>query len=153
MTSQNGFRNHILNLIQKQRTKKASIQASIQKDIQELDNKIAALETTLKIFDEFENVSSSEPKYPITPAQLRANANTQPKALEYLATHMNGEIHYGEAADIIKAAGMAKGKRKNLASHLYGIMNESEDWDKLGQGRFRYKKYRPTLFPQEVVAK
>lgn len=153
MVSQNGNRGFLLDLLAKQEAKKAEIEATIQREIAEIDEKIAAIQTTLRLYDEYNENLSAAYASPISISKLRANANTQKEALEYIAMQSNGVVHYGDAKNLLISAGMAKGKGRNIASHLYRMMQQSDEWEKVAPGRFRYLKYKPTLFSQKPEAK
>lgn len=137
MTSQNGFRSYILELIAEKRAKKASIQASVQKQLDECDFNIAALETTLTIHDESNPITPEQHKIAISPRKLRENAKTQSEALKYIARHTDGTVCYNDARDLIIAAKMTHGKAQNVASHIYKIMANSDEWERVAPGVFR----------------
>jgi len=148
VVSQNGFRGFLLDLLAKQQAKKAEVVASIQTEIAQMDEKISAIQTTLRLYEESNEAVSATSESLVSISKLRVNANTQKEALAYIANQSNGVVHYGDARNLLIAAGLAKGKSRNVASHLYRMMQESGEWEWFAPGTFRYLKYKPSLFPQ-----
>lgn len=147
MTSQNGFKSHILNLLADERAKKAAIEASIKNQLEEIEANITALTRTLRLY---EGSNSSTPiehtRFPVSPAEVRAHTHTHQDALEYIATKLGGTLNYRDARDIIIAAGMTNAKGRNLGSHLHKYMTDSDDWERIAPGTFRFLKAKPALF-------
>ena len=133
MTTQNGFRSQVLSLIAEQRAKKTSI----QRQLDGIDERIAALELTLTIHEECNPVSVRRHGFVVSPDDVRANGGTQMEALKFIARHNNGHVRYTEAKDILIAAGMTSGKARNVAAHLYNLMASSDKWERVSPGVFR----------------
>ena len=151
MTSQNGFRSHMLGLIADQRARKASVQASIQKQLDECDANIAALETALAIHDESNHITPEQHKIAISPRRLRANAKTQSEALKYIARYSDGTVSYNDARDLLIAAKMTHGKARNVASHIHKIMADSDEWEKVSPGVFRLVNKRKIVNKGKIL--
>lgn len=139
MTMQNGFKSHILQLIADQRAEKRKLEGSIQEQLEKVESRISALETTLDIYEESNRFPSKRSKFPVSPEEVRANTRTQMEALRFIARHNEGKVNYAQARDILVEARMTKGKSRNVASHLYNLMAESDEWKKVSPGTFRLK--------------
>jgi hypothetical protein len=146
MVSQNGFKGYLLELLAERRAKRNELLGSIQTQLDELDGEIAALETTLKIAGGTNTNARAGRRLSISPNQLGARAHTLKEALEYMASQNDGIVHYAEARNAVMAAGLSRGKPRNVASHLYRMMRDDEDWEYVSPGTFRYLKVKPTLF-------
>jgi hypothetical protein len=154
MTMQNGFKEHLLNMLTEQRQKRAQIESVIQREIQEVNRKIEALETTLRLYEEnHQEETESKQVQTVSPANVAAHAKKIGPALEYIARHQDGVVQYARAAETLRAAGIGRGKLSNLKGHVYRIMQQNDDWEKISPGTFRFLKYTPTLFSQESLAK
>ncbi len=139
MISQNGLRGHLLKLLADRKAKKAQLLDSIQESLDNLEADIKALERTLTLHDELSNSALTQ-KLIVSPDAVRANAKDHDEALDYIAEHGDGTVHYAEARDIIIAAGLSKAKPANLGSHLYKLMAQSERWQWIDKGKFRRTK-------------
>ena len=136
MVIQNGLKSHLLQLLADERAKKAPL----QKQLDVIDARIAAIETTLAIYEESIPKSQKVPKG-FTIEELRNNARTHKEALRFIAEHRNGGIvRYSEARDLIIAAGLSEGKSRNVGSHVYRLMHDSDEWEKVSPGVFRLIK-------------
>ena len=146
MTSQNGFRNNILQLIAEQRTR----MDSTQKELENLRDVIKSLETTLRVYDEAHSSTISKHEFIISANDLyNANVSKLSDALKYIAKHSkDGIVRYSAAKDIIMAAGLSRGKPRNVASQLHRIMTESDEWEKVGRGEFLLKNEVAKPAPQ-----
>ncbi|MDA0264126.1 MAG: hypothetical protein O3A93_13040 [Chloroflexi bacterium] len=80
------------------------------------------------------------PDAPDIPLSKIAEASSHNEALVIMARHGDGWVKTADAADLIKASGRSKAKRRSLYSNLYHLMSNSEDWEpgKQGQGRFKF---------------
>jgi hypothetical protein len=136
MASQNGVRGHLLKLLADRKTKKVQLLDSIREPLDNLESDIKAIERTLALHDELETSTPAQ-KSIISPDELRTNAKDQDEALDFIAEHCDGTVHYAEARDIILAAGLSKAKPINLASYLYRRMANSEKWEWIDRGKFR----------------
>lgn len=61
---------------------------------------------------------------------------TQIEALDFMGRQMDG-FQNADAVKVIIAGGLTTGKRSNVSSHVYRLLNESEKFEKIGPGRFR----------------
>jgi hypothetical protein len=143
--SANGTRSHLLEILGNHKSKKKALLATIQKQLDEIEENIKAIERTLRLIEQSTVGTSKIHKFIVSPDEVRANTKTQMKALKYIARHSDGTVHYSEATDILIGAGMTHGKRRNVAAHLYNLMhNHPEDWEWIAPGRFKLLETRET---------
>lgn len=134
----NGTRGHLLEILGKHKSKRKDLLATIQKQLDEIEGNIKAIERTLRLIEQPTVGASKIHKFIVSPDEVRANTKTQMQALKYIARHSDGTVHYSEATDILVAAGMTHGKRRNIAAHLYNLMrNHPEEWEWISPGRFK----------------
>ena len=136
MVTQNEFREHILRLLNRERTRRASL----LKQLEKTDANITALEVTLNLDDGGIQselpLTSQTPK--IMPLDEIRKAKTLPEALVRIAKYTDRPVSYSEAAKLVLSAGLSHGKPRNIASHIYNLMKESAAWEKVGRGLFKY---------------
>jgi len=75
----------------------------------------------------------------------------QYEALRRIAEENEGHIvNASEARDILIAAGLVHGKPRNAGSHLYNLLKDSEEFEKVSPGNFRLRSKAP-LFDQSAT--
>ncbi len=68
---------------------------------------------------------------------------TQIEALERIARENGGILKTADAKPILMAAGLTRGKPRNIGSHIYHMLLNSENFERIGKGTFRLLTYRP----------
>lgn len=67
----------------------------------------------------------------------RLQGLTHNEALMLIAKENGGTIRPADAKDILIAAGLTKGKPRNVATHVYHLLSRSEQFEHVSPGTFR----------------
>lgn len=137
MIMQDDFREEINRLIAGQNDRKDSL----QREVDSINKIIENLRATLRVYDESHSKGVVQSKFIISPEELRANATSLKQALKYIAKYSpENTISYLNARDLILASGLSEGKPVNVASQIHRTISHSDEWEKVGAGKFRLKK-------------
>jgi hypothetical protein len=132
------------------------IRKRIEDQLEELERRIAAVQLTLGLLA----VTENRPVVHVT--SIRPSSNGWVNRLEGL-THYEALVKLAEdshkrtvrptdAAPILQKAGLAKGTSRNLVPHLYRMLRESSQFEKVAPGTFRLTLGQPATKGGEVTA-
>lgn len=112
----------------------------LEKQMHELDEKIAAVQTTLQLLvgSDLDKSTSQLEMAMVSDSEL-ATTRSLPEALKLMASRNEGQVRPTRAADLLIRAGRSRGKRRNLIASLYAHMKNSDDWEWESPGVFRLK--------------
>ena len=114
----------------------------VAKRLSDIDQKLAAVKTTLGLLAErrvAQTVSTVDSVLESLIKKLGFNkARNHNEALKIIATRGDGKVNATQAADMLLAVGKSNSKRRNLVSHLYAKMSNSDEWILNSPGTFRY---------------
>jgi hypothetical protein len=136
--------NELLGLLSRLRAEKDAIRRELESRLAQVDERIAAVQTTLELLPQAERGEGSPPSTD-EPRKLASandwarelNGLTQLKALIKIAERSGGTVRVPEAKRIFIASGMAKGKQKNINPHIYHILSASEQFELIAPGTFK----------------
>ena len=111
--------------------------AKLNAELERLDNETQLLRKMLAYIDDkstSEELDSVTPRPPINLEGTRSHR----ERLQRMALANGGLVGYAEAANILIAYGYSKGKKGNVQTSAFRLMNDSNDWVKEKPGVFRY---------------
>lgn len=126
--------NELLTLLAKLRAERETLRKDWEKRLAEHDVKIAAVETTVRLYTNGRGIPEVESPT-VTASDLRGLKYKE--ALHKIAERNNGLVSVMEAKRLLIAAGIATGTPKHVGPRLYNVLRDSEEFEKVGRGAFR----------------
>ncbi len=120
----------LLSLLDEQRAKAEPL----ERRLAEIQDKIEKIEGTIQMYSESRKLDGIEPEQALIEA---IKGKTHREALAIIAKANDGLVKSAEAKRLFLAAGLAKGKVKNLGPHLWQLLNASQEFQRIDAGVFR----------------
>ncbi len=118
--------------------RKEKIEWHIRQELEEVKSKISAVQISIGELSDPNGTEAS------TPAKRAAVEILGPlshlEALKKIARLSKGIVNADEAASLLIQAGIGKGKRRDVVSHVWTLLTKSEEFEKAGTGEMRLTK-------------
>lgn len=131
-------------LLARLRADEAALMEEYEERLATLRQRIAAVQLTLDLFVNVPQIGPTDATgyRPIQAPGVNGWRSklaglTQPQALARIAEENGGRLRITEAKRILIAAGHVKGSHKNVSSHIYHLLGNSDRWRKEEPGLFR----------------
>jgi hypothetical protein len=130
--------NEVLALLAELRAQEEAIMKEVEDRLVYVRNRIAATETVLEMLtgNSGQDEARSLPTTTNGWAQ-KLKGLTQVQALVRMAQENEGVVRVRDARRIFMATGLAKGKPKYVGPHLYHILKDAEQFERVAPGTFK----------------
>jgi hypothetical protein len=128
----------LLALLNRLRREEEAIMDEVKDRLADVQKRIVAVETTIELLPRGSEQYKTQPLASSTNGWAqKLRGLTQVQALVRMAQENDGIVSVRDARRVFMATGLARGKPKNVGPHLYHVLRNAEQFQRVAPGTFK----------------